>query len=158
VNVFQGIPSVSKWLSYLLNFCCPKIIVWFSCLARNLRLKVNIFVPNFHHQKVFQHHNFGGQVIVVFVFILFWETYLQLLSQWSTGLNLAKVRNTDNHFETEGVYITMTYTYVSSSIQQWLDLQLLWITNVQTNIKIIMGHCKTSNAFEIMNVYKISFT
>lgn len=26
--------------------------------------------------------------------------------------------------------------------------------NVQTNIKVIMGHCKALNAFKIMNVYK----
>ena len=28
---------------------------------------------------------------------------LQALGQWSVGLNLARVRNTDNHFGTEGV-------------------------------------------------------
>ena len=34
---------------------------------------------------------------------LFKKSYLQLFGQWPADLNLAQVRNADNHFDTEGV-------------------------------------------------------
>jgi hypothetical protein len=33
----------------------------------------------------------------------YFKSNLQLLGQWSVGLNLAKIKNTDNYFGTEGV-------------------------------------------------------
>jgi hypothetical protein len=57
-----------------------KIIEWFICPARNLRLEIKFLVPNFHHQKVFRHRNFGGHCEVLVVFYFQSHTYNYLVN------------------------------------------------------------------------------
>ena len=103
-HFFPGTPSDPKWLCYFLDFFwsqndCPVI-----CPSRDLGSKSNIFAPNLLYQEVFRHHNFWERFGAFQEFLFsFWESYLQLFDQWSAGLNLAQVRNTDNHFGTKGV-------------------------------------------------------
>jgi hypothetical protein len=76
------------------------MIVRFICPAKNLRLKVKkIITPNFLCKEVFGHRNFWGHFKVVDVES---HTYNYAV-KWSVGLDLAKVRNTNNRSRTKGV-------------------------------------------------------
>ena len=83
-------------------FFCPKMIVRFICPTINLRLKVKYFRAKLPSSRSLSTPQFRGAFWSSSSF-LFEESYLQLLGQWSVGLILAKVRNTDNHLGTEGV-------------------------------------------------------
>ena len=61
-------PSIPKWLSYLLEFFCPKMIVQFICPARYLRLKVKYFCTKLSSSSIFLTLQFRGRFGVVIVF------------------------------------------------------------------------------------------
>ena len=63
-------PSIPKRLSYLSKNLVPK---WLSGLFVRSKLwgsKLDISAPNFHHQEIFRHRNFGEHFIVVIFFTL----------------------------------------------------------------------------------------
>ena len=103
-------PSVPKWLSYFLIFC-PKLIVQFIHRLEIWGSKSYIFVPNLLYQKILLTHKLPG-AFQSSCFFLSQASYLQLLDQCSPGLNLAKVRNINNHFGMEGLmlwYVNIKY-------------------------------------------------
>jgi hypothetical protein len=60
-NIFLDCtPSIPKWLSYFSDFFCPKMIVSFICMVRNLRLKVKYFRQTFYIKKSFDFATSGG--------------------------------------------------------------------------------------------------
>ena len=79
-----------------------KLIVSFICLARNLRLKIIYFCTKLSSSRSLSTPQLWGCFGVVIVLFILRVIHLYLLGQWSTGLDLAKVRNTDN-FGTEEV-------------------------------------------------------
>ena len=86
--------------SFLSRFLLSQMFVRFIYSLEFWGSKSNICTPTSVYQEVFRHRNFQGRFGVVFSF---YGSYWQLLGQWSTGLNLAKDRNTKNHLGTEGV-------------------------------------------------------
>ena len=83
-----------KMIVLLPGFFCPKMIVRFIFPSRNLLLKVKYFTPNFHHQEVFRHCNFGGRFGIVVVFYCY---------SVNGGLNPSKVMNTEQLFWDGGI-------------------------------------------------------
>ena len=82
---------------------CPKTIVWLICPTRNLRFKVKHFHAKLSSSRSLSTLQLRGHFVVVIDLYFKKESFLQLLGQWSAGLNVAKVRNTDNHFKMEAV-------------------------------------------------------
>ena len=84
----------------------PKTIVRSICPARNSRLKVkNLCAKLPSSRSPFRHCNFGGHAFCSSCCSFIWR--LTLTTIWSTAIgyliNLATIRNTDNHYGTEGV-------------------------------------------------------
>ena len=98
--LFHCTPSVPKWLSYFLDFVCPKIIVrlfaWLEIGAQS-----QIFCTKSSISRSRSTPQLPGAFWSRYCF-LFQESYLQLSGQWSASL--AQVRKTDNHFGMEGVH------------------------------------------------------
>ena len=68
-------PFVPTWFSYLLDFFVPKRLSGLFARQEIWGSKSNIFAPNFHHQEVFWHPNFGGHFRVVVVLYFKNHTY-----------------------------------------------------------------------------------
>ena len=95
----------------------PKMIVWLSA-----QLEIEAQSQTFLYKTFYIKKSFTLQLPGTFrssCCFLFSEAYLQLFNQWSTGLNLAQLRNTDNHFGTEESSTSLlhyTYGLVSSTL------------------------------------------
>ena len=84
------------------RYFCPKMLVCFICMARNLRVKVKHFLhQTFIIKKLFDTAT-SGDVSEQLLFSIL-RVILTTTGQWSAGLTIAKVRNSYNHFGTEGV-------------------------------------------------------
>ena len=83
-----------------LRFFCPRLLGSFARL-QILRLKVKYFHAKLSSSRSLSTPQLRGLFRSSCCFYL--KSNLQLLGQWSAGLNLAKIKNTDNHFGTDGV-------------------------------------------------------
>ena len=81
-------PTVAEWSSYPPGFVFgPKMVYFSSSLFARLEIwgpKSNTFAPNFHHQEVFRHRNFGGHFAIVVLSYSKSHTYNYFVNgQWA---------------------------------------------------------------------------
>ena len=119
-----------KMIVSLPGFFGPKTILWFICPARNLRYKVKYFCAKLSISRGLLTPQLPGAFWSSCCF-LFEESYLQLLGQWSAGLNLAKVRNMDNHFGTEGVLFIGSFIRLLSTRGSSKYRKCMWTCTLQ---------------------------
>ena len=79
-----------KMIVLLPRFFCPKMIVWFIYLIRNLRLKVIYF-----HTKLSISRNLSTPQLPRIVVIFYLKSHTHNYQVRSLGLNFTKVRKTD---------------------------------------------------------------
>jgi hypothetical protein len=98
--LLQSLRCYSFHPKMVVLFCitfCPQMMVRFICPVRTLRFKVKYFRTKCFVSRSLSTPRFSG-AFWNSLCVWFEESYLHLLVQWSTDLDLAKVRNTNNHF------------------------------------------------------------
>ena len=122
-------PSILKSLSLFPDFFVPKRLSGYLP-GYKLRLKVKYF----HTKPSISRSLSTPQLPWAFrssCCSLFLKLYLQVFSQWSMGLNLAQVRNKNNHLGTKGVPLKerhlTKYSDKARSTRDTHSLAYMWV-------------------------------